>query len=145
MPYKLLKINSKGDETLELINILETIVIINPKVKKYPFAIVSLDGSSNEIFKGFFIDFLKKVNDDGVIITFEDIKEKFKEIFQVYDLLLLIDNNVKLFKKYSNQEENIMYENVYITIAYFDGGFWEISSVDESLIDLLEKQSSILD
>lgn len=137
---KLLKIDSIGDESTELLKILDVIINYNTHITEYFFSIPCFDGLPNENFEGSFMEFYDRVNkeDELLIMNIDDLKRKISGVRQVFDLLLLIDHKTDQFKKYTIEEENIMYRNIYLTIAYFDGGFWEISSQDNLLIEGLE-------
>ncbi|MDN3691514.1 hypothetical protein QWZ06_04215 [Chryseobacterium tructae] len=137
---KLLKIDSIGDESTELLKILDVIINYNTHITECFFSIPCFDGLPNENFEGSFMEFYDRVNkeDELLIMNIDDLKRKISGVHQVFDLLLLIDHKTDQFKKYTIEEENIMYRNIYLTIAYFDGGFWEISSQDNLLIEGLE-------
>ncbi|WP_160136247.1 hypothetical protein [Chryseobacterium sp. c4a] len=141
---KLLKIDSIGNESSELLKILDIVINHNTPITEYFFAIPSFDGLPNENFEGSFMEFYDHVNkeSDLLIVNLDDLKRKISGVRQIFDLLLLIDHTTDQFKKYTIEEENIMYRNIYLTIAYFDGGFWEISSQDNLLIERLENTLS---
>ncbi|AQX07989.1 hypothetical protein [Elizabethkingia ursingii] len=137
---KLLKIISISDESIEISNFIEIILNHNPEILKYYFSITLFDGIPNSNFKGSFIDFYNRINEDQFLFDYREIKDFFLGTSQIFDLLLLIDKENYFLKKYSIEEEKIMYENIYLTIAYFDGGFWEISCKDDLLINKLKNK-----
>ncbi len=137
---KLLKIISISDESIEILNFIEIILNHNPEILKYYFSITLFDGIPNSNFKGSFMDFYNRINEHQFLFDYRDIKDFFLGTSQIFDLLLLIDKQNYFLKKYSIEEEKIMYENIYLTIAYFDGGFWEISCKDDLLINKLKNK-----
>ena len=142
---RLLRIQSHNMEEIpELVNILDSIVEFNPTIKEYNYSISFLDGSSKEKFKGSFVDFLKSINknEKGLILNFNQLQESLSGLFQIYDLLLLIDNNTDKFEKSKIKEDSIMYNNLFLTITYFDGGFWEVSSLDKNLLNFIKTKQS---
>lgn len=142
---KILRIPSRNmEEVPELLNILNNIIEFNTSIKEYNYSISFFDGSPNENFKGLFVDFLNSVNknEKGLILNFNKLQEKLSELFQIYDLLLLIDNDIDKFEKSKIKEDSIMYNNTFFTITYFDGGFWEVSSQDKNLLDFIKTKQS---
>ena len=137
---KLLKIESVNDENIEILDFIEIISNHNPEIIKYYFSITLFDGMPNNKFKGSFMDLYNQINDDQFLFDYAVIKDFFLGTSQIFDLLLLIDKKNSFFKKYSIEEEKTMYESIYLTIAYFDGGFWEISCKDDLLINKLKNK-----
>jgi hypothetical protein len=141
---KLLRIPSRNmEEVPELINILNSIVEFNTSIKEYNYSISFFDGSPRDNFKGLFVDFLNSMNNEkGLILNFSQLQERLPELFQIYDLLLLVDKDVDKFDKSKLKEDSIMYNNTFLTITYFDGGFWEVSSQDKNLLDFIKTKQS---
>ncbi|AIL44622.1 hypothetical protein [Elizabethkingia anophelis] len=137
---KLLKIESVNDENIEILDFIEIISNHNPEIIKYYFSITIFDGMPNNKFKGSFMDLYNQINDDQFLFDYSGVKDFFLGTSQIFDLLLLIDKENSFFKKYSIEEEKTMYENIYLTIAYFDGFFWEISCKDDLLINKLKNK-----
>lgn len=131
------------EEVPELINILNSIVEFNTSIKEYNYSISFFDGSPRDNFKGLFVDFLNSMNNEkGLILNFSQLQERLPELFQIYDLLLLVDKDVDKFDKSKLKEDSIMYNNTFLTITYFDGGFWEVSSQDKNLLDFIKTKQS---
>lgn len=140
---KLLRIQSHDTEEItELLNLLDSIVKFDPAIKKYNYSISFFDGSPKEDFEGSFVEFLDSINknEKGLILNFNQLQERFSELFQIYDLVLLIDNEINKFEKSEIKEDSIMYNNLFLTITYFDGGFWEVSSIDKNLLNFIKTQ-----
>lgn len=139
MSKNILKINSVK-ESIEIINIIDIIIDYNPVIKDYFFTIPYFDAIPNDNFEGSFMDFSDEIDNNSELLFFNSaqLKKHLLGISQIFDLLILIDRSKKWLRKYSIDEEKVMYENVYITIAYFDGGFWEISSKDEDLLNFIK-------
>lgn len=138
---KLLKIQSNSaEESIELTKILETIVNYSPNIKEYKYLISYFDGIPNNNFDGSFNNFFDAINNDirGLIFNYDELIKKLKELFQIYDLVLLISQDIIEFEKKDLINDNFMYEKFFITVNYFDGGFWEISCQNEYLLDLLK-------
>ncbi|MGH1519390.1 hypothetical protein [Chryseobacterium sp. JK1] len=141
---KLLKINSFESESSELIKILEAIINYDSLITQYYFSIPFFDGIPTDNFEGEFIQFYEEVNEGTNLIkfSFNELITIISGFHQIFDLLLLIDKMPNKFKRFNIDEEKTMYNEIYITIAYFDGGFWELSSTDNLLIDRL---SNVID
>ncbi|WP_148285235.1 hypothetical protein [Flavobacterium sp. B17] len=132
------------EEIRELENILDSIVEFNPAIKEYNYSISFFDGSPKEKFKGSFIDFLNSINEGrkGLIFNYNQLQNRISELFQIYDLLLLIDKDLTNFEKSKIKDDSFFYNNIFFTITYFDSGFWEISSLDKNLLNFIKTKQS---
>ncbi|CAA7194593.1 hypothetical protein [Chryseobacterium potabilaquae] len=142
---QLLRIQSRNMEEIpELVNILGNIAEFNPAIKEYHYSISFFDGSPKENFKGSFIDFLNSINESGkgLILNSNQVQKSISKLFQIYDLLLLIDKEVTNFEKSKIKDDSFLYNNIFLTITYFDSGFWEISCLDKNLLNFIKTKQS---
>lgn len=135
---KILKILSDSlEESKELIKILGNIKECDTEILEYKYVIPYFDGMPNNNFDGSFINLYKSINNDkqGLTTNFIQLTKYLEGIFQIYDILLLIDPYIFDFEKEDLKSDVFMYKNFFITITYFDGGFWEISCKDQRLLE----------
>lgn len=91
--------------------------------------------------EGIFItELTKKINksEKGINYNFASLLEISKKVFQEIEVLIIgckIEENLHRYK-----EDQKMYETCDIVIEMIDGGFWEIFSKNETLINQLTKK-----
>lgn len=137
---KILKIQSNTTEEIsELLKILDIIINYDHSIEKYKYLISYFDGVPNNDFDGSFNIFFDAINNkDGLIFNYNQLKKKLKGLFQIYDFVLLIDKDIINFEKKYIKDDDFMHNNFFISINYFDGGFWEISCLDHNLLNVIE-------
>lgn len=76
----------------------------------------------------------KSINksENGFNIKWEDLNFIANCFFQIKDIVILGDKNIKLLRRHENDQE--MYEACGVFIEMVDCSFWEVFSKDEDLI-----------
>jgi len=134
LEYKRIKIASKKKETIELISFLNDIIEFDSKFKLYNFGIVRFYGTTK--------DYSNESLSENINI-FSNCDSFFKSIInidQIFEIEVLIDKTVQNIRRYSNEEDS--YKNNQICLEFFDGGFWEITCKNDSLIRIIAKKYS---
>jgi hypothetical protein len=129
--YKI-KIASIHNECKELESFLNDIVEYDLNFKLYYFGIVSFDG----ITKNDSYEQLSK--NRNVFAGADQLLEVINNVEQIFEIEILIDDNGENIQRYSNEDDS--YKNNQICLEFFDGGFWEITSKDHSLIKFISNK-----
>ncbi len=74
-------------------------------------------------------------SENGLFITWEDLKLLCMKFYQIIDISLIGCKNINLLRRYENDQE--IHETCDIVIEMIDSTYWEIFSKDEQLINRL--------
>jgi hypothetical protein len=128
---------SKGDVlSPTLLDILEEIT----DGDSYYWCILFLYGIPKENQGSFLSQYeeIIKNSDNGISISWIDLKKLSDKFFQMYEITVLGARNLNLLKRYESEDE--MYDACDIVIDLIDRAFWEVYSKDVSLINRLAKK-----
>ncbi|WP_276878617.1 hypothetical protein [Chryseobacterium joostei] len=131
LEYKRIKITSQN-EIIELTSFLNDIIKVDEKFKSYNFGIVRFYGITKDSSNDEVANNIKLFSDFSLLLKFINNME------QIFEIEILIDKTLENIKRYSDEVDS--YSNNEICIEYFDGGFWEITSKDHSLITFINEK-----
>jgi len=126
---------SDGEDILS-VKIIDILNLISNK-NNLNWMILFLNGMPNP-GKGLYLsEYRYKINQkNGTFINLEDLLLLSDIFFQIYEMVLIGDQNVNRLHRYDSDEE--MYELCEIVIELIDCAFWEVHTKDLALINLIE-------